>query len=273
MEIISSRNNPKIKRIRALKERKARQTSGLTLVEGIFPVGEAAAARAKGVRIETIVYAPSLLKSVFASGLVEQLAAQGVVCLAVSAEVFASLADKENPQGILAVVRPAHYDLEHLNPTNAAWCVALVSPQDPGNVGSIIRTMDAVGASALLLLNSDLDPYHPGMVRASMGTGLWMPIVATGFESFVRWARQHAYTIYGTSAHGVQDYLRQDYRTPCVLLLGSEREGLSADQRAACNALVRLPMRGRATSLNLAVACGVMLYTMLEKLTAQGKGK
>ncbi len=267
MEIISSRSNPKIKQIRALKERKGRQASGLTLVEGIFPVGEAVAARERGVQIEAIVYAPQSLKSVFAGGLVEQLASQGVPCYAVSEEVFASLADRENPQGILAVVRPAACELERLNPANASWVVALVSPQDPGNVGSILRTVDAVGASAVLLLNSDLDPYHPSALRASMGTAFWIPVATAGFEAFTRWARQHGYTIYGTSAHGYQDYRSQDYRAPCVLLMGSEREGLSADQRAACNALVRLPMRGRATSLNLAVACGVMLYAMLEKLT------
>jgi TrmH family RNA methyltransferase len=265
MELISSRNNPKIKQVRLLKERKRRQASGLAVVEGIFPVGEAvAAAQERKVSIDSIFYAPGMLKSVFASGLVERQASQGVPCYPTSEEVFASIADKDNPQGILAVVRPVTYSLEELSPQNAPWCVALVSPQDPGNVGSVLRTLDAVGASCLILLENSLDPYQPGVVRASMGLVFWKPVVSASFAEFVSWARRHTYHLYGTSAHGRGDYRQVKYRQPGVLLLGSEREGLTPDQRLACDVLVSLPMGGRATSLNLAVAAGVMLYAMRE---------
>jgi TrmH family RNA methyltransferase len=265
MELISSRNNLKIKQVRSLKERKARQASGLAVVEGIFPVGEAvAAAQERRVSIESIFYAPQLLKSVFASGLVDGQASQGVPCYATSEDVFTSLADKDNPQGILAVVRPASHSLEALNPQNASWNVALISPQDPGNVGAVLRTLDAVGADGLLLLESGLDPYQPGIVRASMGMVFWKPVVSASFTEFISWARAHAYHLYGTSARGRVDYRRVEYQEPCVLLLGSEREGLTPDQRAACDFLIRLPINGRATSLNLAVAAGVILYAMLE---------
>jgi TrmH family RNA methyltransferase len=265
MELISSRNNPKIKQVRSLKERKARLASGLAVVEGIFPVGEAvAAAQERRISIDSIFYAPQLLKSVFASGLVEAQVSQGVPCYATSEDVFSSIADKDNPQGILAVVRPASYSLEALNPQNAAWCVALVAPQDPGNVGAVLRTLDAVGADGLLLLESGLDPYQPGVVRASMGLVFWKPVVSTSFAKFISWVRRHAYHLYGTSAHGHVDYRGIEYHKPCVLLLGSEREGLTSDQRAVCDLLISLPMGGRATSLNLAVAAGVMLYAMLE---------
>lgn len=263
MELISSRNNPKIKQVRLLKERKERLASGLAVVEGIFPVGEAvAAAQEHRVSVKSIFYAPNLLKSVFASGLVDSLASKGVPCYATSEEVFTSMADKDNPQGILAVVRPASCSLEELSPQNAAWCVALVAPQDPGNVGTVLRTLDAVGAGCLILLENSLDPYQPGVVRASMGLVFWTPVVSASFVDFVAWARRHGYHLYGTSARGQEDYRHVAYQKPCVLLLGSEREGLSADQRAACDVLVSLPMGGRATSLNLAVAAGVMLYAM-----------
>lgn len=267
MELISSRNNAKIKQVRSLKERKARQASGLAVVEGIFPVGEAvAAAQERRVEVDSIYYAPQLLTSVFASGVVTSQAAQGVPCYATTEEVFASMADKDNPQGILAVVRPANHTLEELNPNIAAWCVALVSPQDPGNVGTVLRTLDAVGASCLLLLESSLDAYQPGVVRASMGLVFWKPVVSASFSEFLSWARGHAYHLYGTSARGQDDYRKVEYRKPCVLLMGSEREGLTSDQRLACDTLISLPMRGRATSLNLAVAAGVMLYAMQAKL-------
>jgi len=266
MTVITSRSNPKIKLARALRQRKTRQESGLFLVEGIHHVGQAVeASRSGGCEIDSLYYAPDLLSSAYARELVEALQQRGTPCHAVTAEVFTSLAEKENPQGILAVVRQHAYTLENLTPQNFPWGVALVAPQDPGNVGSILRTIDAVGASGLLLLENSADPYHPGAVRASMGTLFWYPVVSASFAAFTAWARRHGYHIYGTSAHGSQDYREvQAYPYPRILLMGSEREGLSAEQRQICEQIIRLPMQGHSSSLNLAVATGVLLYHMLE---------
>jgi TrmH family RNA methyltransferase len=262
--VLTGRNNPKIKQIRTLRQRKGRDETGLFLVEGIRHIGEAVEARAQ---IETLCYAPGLLTSTFAKELVETQQASGTLCLALEAEVFTSLADKENPQGLLAVVHKPTWTLNQLNPENFPWGVALLAPQDPGNIGTILRTLDAVGASGLLLLENSADPYHPSAVRASMGALFWYPVVQTSFVDFIRWAKAKSYTIYGTSAHGSTDYRSvEHYQLPLILLLGSEREGLSPEQAGQCDRLLRLPMRGRVTSLNLAVAAGVMLYDMLEKL-------
>ena len=261
---LAGKNNPKIKQIRALRQRKARDESGLFLVEGIRHVGEAIEARAQ---VETLCYAPALLTSTFARELVAEQEARGVPCLAVEAEVFSSLADKENPQGILAVVHKTIWSLNELTAENFPWGVGLVSPQDPGNIGAILRTVDAVGASGLLLLENSADPYHPSAVRASMGALFWHPVLQASFDEFIGWAKVQRYTLYGTSAHASVDYRSvTQYKKPLILLLGSEREGLSAAQAAQCDFLLRMPMHGRVTSLNLAVAAGVMLYTMLEKL-------
>jgi TrmH family RNA methyltransferase len=261
--VLTSRNNPQIKQIRALRQRKGRDESGLFLVEGIRHIGEAVEA---GRQLETLCYAPDLLTSPFAKELVEQQRAGGVTCLALDAASFASLTDKDHPQGLVAVLRKPSWSLSRLTAGNFAWGVALVEPQDPGNIGTILRTIDAVGASGLILLDNSADPYHPSAVRASMGALFWYPVLQTTFDEFTRWAKSQAYTIYGTSAHGSVDYRSVEvYPSPLILLLGSEREGLSAEQRQACDILLRLPMHGKATSLNLAVAAGVMLYAMLEK--------
>ncbi len=261
MELISSRNNPRIKEARALHQRKARQEARLFLVEGIRHVGEAVEA---GAPVEAIYYAPDLLTSEYASRLVAEQSTRGVACFATTPEVFASLADKENPQGLLAVVRQPQRRLAELNPGNFPWGVALVSPQDPGNLGSILRTIDAVGASGLILLESSVDLYHPAAVRASMGALFWYPAIQASFGEFREWAHGGGYHIYGSSAHGPQDYQQaRPYLTPRILLLGSEREGLTPEQQSACESVVRLPMRGKATSLNLAVAAGILLYAML----------
>lgn len=267
METITSRSNPKIKAVRALKQRKAREESGKYLVEGIWHTGEAAAAaRAGKLQFDSLFYAPGLLTSDFARGLVEELAQAGIPCYPTSPEVFDSIAEKDNPQGILAVVHQPLPRLSSLNPGNFPWGVALATPQDPGNLGTILRTVDAVGASGVLLLDSTLDTAHPGAVRASMGALFWHPPVSCTFTEFAAWAQQHRYHIFGTSARGSCDYREvETYPLPRILLMGSEQKGLSEEQRQACETLIRLPMQGRVSSLNLGVATGILLYEMLAR--------
>lgn len=273
MDLISSRSNPKIKQVRALRQRKSRQDTGLFIVEGIHPVGELVeAAAAKSVHtsfvcaVHGIYYAPELLHSDFAANLIAQQSARGVPCWAVTGEVFSSIAEKENPQGILAVASIRQPGLGDLTPNTFPWGVALVSPQDPGNAGTILRTINAVGASGLLLLESGVDPYHPSAVRASMGALFWCPVVTASFKDFSAWAGRLGYAVYGTSARASTEISQvQAYQRPMVLLLGSERQGLTPDQAGICQHMLRLPMHGRVTSLNLAVAAGVLLYDMLAK--------
>lgn len=263
MEIISSRSNPKIKSARALQQRKHRESKGSFLVEGIHQVGAAVEAQAK---IEGIYYAPELLKSQFALDLIDKVSGRDLPCYATTVEVFASLAGKENPQGLLAVVRQRQETLNDLNPSGFSWGVACIAPQDAGNVGTIMRTIDAVGASGLILLDGGVDAYHPTAVRASMGAIFRHPLVKASFREFSQWAQGYSYQVYGTSARGSLNYLQvSDYARPIILLLGDERQGLTLAQAEICQALVRLPMYGEVTSLNLAVAAGVMLYAMLEK--------
>lgn len=266
--VFVSRNNPKIKQIRSLHQRKGREETGLFIVEGIRHIGEAVEA---GMQIDSLSYAPDLLSSAYALELLAQQQARGTTCLALETAIFTSLADKENPQGILAVVRKPVWSLTQLHPDNFPWGVALVAPQDPGNIGTILRTIDAVGANGLLLLENSADPYHPSAVRASMGALFWVPVIQASFADFLQWSKGNSYTLYGTSAHDSHDYcLVEQYHFPLILLLGSEREGLSSEQRQACDLLLRLPMHGRATSLNLAVAAGVILYAMENSIADRG---
>jgi len=268
MTILTSPSNPKLKQVRLLlQQRKARAASGLFVVEGIRHVGEACAA---GAAVEYICYAPGLLESDFARQLIQEQEAAAVPCYPVAEEIFASLAEKDNPPGLLAVVRQPQHSLADL--AAQPWLVALVAPQDPGNIGSILRAMDAVGAGGLLLLDDpahkqhSADPYHPSAVRASMGALFWIPLVRVDFAAFVAWVGGQPHQVYGTSAHASQSYDQvQGYAPQRLLLLGSERAGLLPHQVDICHHLLRMPMKGRVTSLNLAVAAGVMLYQMLEK--------
>ncbi len=260
MDPISSRSNPRLKFLRSLRQRKGREAAGSFLVEGIRHVGEAVES---GVELEALYYAPELLTSEFGASLVTAQAEAGVPCFALTRAAFESVADKDNPQGLLGVARLPQRRLAEVNERNFRWGVALVAPQDPGNVGTILRTLDAVGASGLLLLESSVDIGHPTLVRASMGALFWIPVVQASFDDFHDWSQEHGYTVIGTSAHAERDYRdMKDYQLPLILLLGSERAGLTPKQVAACSTLVRLPMYGRTTSLNLAVAAGVLLYAL-----------
>lgn len=259
-ELISSSKNPLIKQIRALRQRKGRDDTGLFLVEGIHHVGEAIEA---GWGIETLVYAPDQLTSDFARALVEEQLRRRVHGAAVTPELLGVIAEKENPQGILAVVRQRQPCLEDVAKEHFRLGAALVTPQDPGNVGTILRTLDAVGADAIFLLDGGVDPYHPSSVRASMGTIFWKPPVQDSFDHFVKWASLNSCQLIGSSAHAKADY--RTYRRgdqPVILLLGSEQKGLSEEQLKSCDVTLSIPMEGRASSLNLAVAAGILLYAI-----------
>ena len=255
--LITSLSNPLVKQARALHQKKARLESGCFLVEGIHHVGEAVEA---GWEVDSVLYAPDLLTSSFARELVARLGAKPQP---VSAQVMESLADKDNPQGILAIVRQKQIEMDSLGSIKAA--AALVSPQDPGNVGTILRTLDAVGADALFLLDGGVELYHPTVVRSSMGTIFWKPVVQTPFDEFVKWSRKGNYQLIGTSAHGDVDYQTLVPELPWILVLGNEQKGLATEQTNACDVTVTLPMKGRVSSLNLAVAAGVLLYQYCEK--------
>src|SRR5512139_369266 len=245
--IITSLGNPLIKEARALHQKKGRAESGLFLVEGIHHVGEAVSA---GWELEAVLYAPELLTSEFARELLTRLP---IPPQPVSAQVMGSLADKENPQGILAMVRQRRNTLETVRLPIAsmpkAQCVALVSPQDPGNVGTILRTMDAVGADALFLLDSEdgmrssVELYHPTVIRSSMGTLFWKPVIQASFPEFAAWVRRGNYQLIGTSAHGDVEYQTFNPQRPWILVLGNEQKGLSPEQIRSCDVTVSLPMR------------------------------
>jgi TrmH family RNA methyltransferase len=262
VELISSHANPIVKKIRSLRVKKGREQTGLFVVEGVHHIGEAIQA---GWNVEMLVYAPELLSSLFAHRLVEQQLLNGVSCVALTRDLFALIAEKDNPQGILAIVHQRYINLDTLNPQDITNCAAIVSPQDPGNVGTILRTLDAVGADGLFLLDGGVELYHPTVVRSSMGTLFWKPVIRVSFTEFIQWVRKNGFQLVGSSAHFGADY--RDFQwgnKPTILLLGNEQKGLSKEQTAACEEMVSIPMKGRGSSINLAVAAGVLLYRMME---------
>jgi len=265
--MITSLANERIKAIRKLQDRKARQESGLFYVEGLRIVGAMAEqAGGRSAAIETLVVAPDLLKSDFGRQLVAAQQSRGVPVMEVSSEVFQRISLKEGPQGIAAVVRQRWTPLEavQLDEQSGVW-VALDSVADPGNLGTILRTLDAVGGQGVILLDQSTDPYDPSAVRASMGALFSLTLVKASLAEFASYKRKRGWTVVGTSDKARTDYHKYRYPQPLIVLMGSERQGLQEQHLALCDEVVSIPMLGKSDSLNLAVATAVVLYEILNQ--------
>ena len=262
MAVISSLTNARVKRIRALSNRKERDQTGQFFVEGIRGVTEAIQT---GALIDILVVAPELLTSQAGRAIVERQQRRRTPLLEVTADVFESISLRNGYQGLGAVVRQRWEPLAHVRLASELCWVALDAVQYPGNLGTILRTSDAVGGAGIILLGRTTDPYDPLAARASLGAIFSQRLVRTNFAEFAAWKQQHRYMVVGTSAAAATDYREAAYQPPLVLLMGSERRGLSPEQQALCDTMVRIPMVGRSNSLNLAVATGVMLYQIFHQ--------
>ncbi|MCL4561091.1 MAG: RNA methyltransferase [Chloroflexi bacterium] len=211
-------------------------------------------------KIEALVVAPDLLSSSFGRELIHDAATKDLPIFEVSGEIFKSISVKEGPQGIGAVACQRWMEIEMLQLAPGDQWIALDAVQDPGNLGTILRTSDAVGGKGVVLLEHSTDPYDPTALRASMGAIFAQGLVRANLEQFADWKTRSHYSVIGTSGGVKCDFHHAEYPDPLVLLMGSERQGLSARHLELCDQVVAIPMVGRSDSLNLAVATGVMLY-------------
>jgi RNA methyltransferase, TrmH family len=256
--IVTSLQNEQVKFIRSLEMRKIRRETGLFSVEGAALI---VTARDNGWLPRTLVYAAAEHQRPIVGGLVEWALAAGADCLEVTEAIIAKLAAKENPQNVMAVFEQRWASLPDAGsePTGGAW-LALEQVRDPGNLGTIVRTADAVGARGVILIGASCDPYSPEAARATMGSIFSVPLVRLDHPGFMRWLEAWPGDVVGTHLSGADDFRKVAYRSPTLLVMGSEGAGLSPELAAACTRLVKIPMAGRLDSLNLAVATALALY-------------
>ena len=262
---ITSTANPLIKRLqRLLAQRKQRQAEGTFVVEGIRGVWQALES---GADVELLVLAPDLLTSEPAWAMLEREWDAGRRVVTVSPAVYAGLAEREHPSGLAAVVRMTSTSLDALPVDREALFVGLYQVGNPGNLGTILRTLDAVGGTGLITIGDATDPYHPAAVRASMGALFTLPVASVREPAALRaWCREQGIGIVTTSDRAPIEHWSARYPERCLLLFGNEGEGLPEALLAAGDMAVRIPMYGGADSLNLAVAAGVLLYEVRRQL-------
>jgi TrmH family RNA methyltransferase len=260
--VITSTANDRIRAIRALKRRKERDARGLAYVEGIRSV---LGAIESGADIALLVVAPDLLNSERANEALTTAEATGIERLEVSRQVFESLTNRDGPQGIAAVIRQRWRSLKGVEIEDGDRWVVLTAIQDPGNLGTVLRTADASGATGLILLEAGADPWDRTAMRASTGAVFTQQLIRADWTTFATWARATGAMIVGATDDATTSYRGASYGPRTLLLMGSEREGLTEVQRQFCDQLVAIPMQGSVDSLNLGVAASLVLYEVMHQ--------
>jgi TrmH family RNA methyltransferase len=255
--LITSLTNPTVKAVRGLHMRKEREESGLFLAEGLKIVIDAIDL---GHAPRILMYGPDAGSHLVVQRAVRATRAAGGEVIEVNRDVLEKVSRRDNPQAVVAVFRQAYTPLAEIRPHDAPCWVALQAVRDPGNLGTIVRTADAAGCGGVILVGDCTDPFSVEAVRATMGSVFAVKIAKATVEEFLAWRASWPGSVVGTLLSAMHDYRSADYRRPTMILMGNEQQGLPPDLAAACDVNVKIPMRGRADSLNLSVATGIMIY-------------
>ena len=257
---ITAYSNPLIKRVRQLREKRHRREEGLFLAEGLRILTEA---RESGRIPEYLFFARDSAGHPLVRALIADVEAAGGEAIETVPDILSKLSGKDNPQAVVGVFPEFATSLDSLDRSSAdIWLVA-ERLRDPGNLGTILRTGDAVGAGGLILIGECVDPFSVEAVRASMGALFTVPIVQADWTEFLAWLRAGPGQLVGLSLDTDTDYRAATYQAPTFLLTGNEAQGLPDVYETECDLLVKLPMLGKADSLNAAVATAVMAYEVL----------
>ena len=261
-DTITSAANDEVKRLRALHERKFRKQTGWFLAEGVRICHEAIDL---GWVMHRLAFAAGREDDQQVERLLAGLVGSKGRALPMTPSLLQRISRKENPQIVLGAFEQRWVSFDHIDARNDETWVALDRVRDPGNLGTIMRSADAVGASGLILIGDCTDPYSVEAVRASMGAVFNTPIIACSEIAFLKFAASWQGRIVGTALSASIDYRKADFKRPLIMLMGNEQSGLTDNLMRACSQLIKLPMLGRSDSLNLAVATGIVLYETMPR--------
>lgn len=261
VKIISSPSNPIIKDIKALEMRKRRKETGLFIVEGLRSVIEGVEL---GACLKYIAFHASMTDKPELQKCIDHCEKSKGMAMEVTSEILAKLSHKDNPQSVIGVFEQRFQSLKYIKPEKSKCWVVLEQVRDPGNLGTIIRTVDAIGADGVILVDQCCDPYSVEAVRATMGSLFSVPLIQTTRDDFIVWRAGWTGDVIGTTLQTSVDFRETTPKKPMILMMGNEQAGLSDALRNIATTCIRLPMNGRADSLNLSVATGICLYALLE---------
>jgi TrmH family RNA methyltransferase len=257
--LVAHSRDPRFLNLRTLQTPQGRSRTGLYLIEGVRHLARAVECQAP---IESVFVDPSVLSNRFGQKLLHKLRQSGIPVIQLTPPIYRELTRALEPQGIGAVVRQRWIPLAQARPSRTSFWLAVEAIDSPGNLGTIIRTGEAAGVSGIFLLGSSTDPWDPAAVRASMGSLFSQKLVRCTVREFTHWAKAFGVLTIGSSPSGLLAYKALRCRWPAVLLIGSERQGLSEQLIEFSDFMVRIPMHGGCDSMNAAVAAGVLLFEM-----------
>ncbi len=259
---ITGFSNPLVKQVRGLRDKKNRRAEGLFLAEGLRILTEALDA---GIPPKMLWHAPEGGAHPLVQKLARETEATGGEVFVTSTGILSKLSGKDNPGAVIGVYPEMLTPLTALDrAASGIWLVA-ERLRDPGNLGTILRTGDAVGAGGLILIDDCTDPFSVEAVRASTGAIFTPKVAPARWPEFVRWLRSAPGQLVGTSLNTDNDYQDPRYEAPTFLLIGNESQGLPEAYEKECDLLVKMPMMGKADSLNAAMATAVMAYEVLNQ--------
>jgi TrmH family RNA methyltransferase len=256
---VTAFSNATVKLLRSLRDKKARRAEGLFLAEGLRILTEA---RDSGRLPDIVAFSPEGAKHPLAAEIIAAAEAAGGDAIETTPDILSKMSGKDNPQMLIGAYRQPDSSLERIDRKTAPLWIVAQALRDPGNIGTVLRTGDAAGAGGLILIDDCADPFSVEAVRASMGALFTQEIAIARWPDFTAWLRSGEGQLIGTSLKAMNDYLEADYRQPCFLLIGNEQQGLPAEYEAECDLLVKIPMAGRADSLNAAMAAAVMAFAI-----------
>ena len=256
---VTAFSNSTVKLLRSLRDKKTRRSEGLFLAEGLRILTEA---RDSGMLPEIVAFSAEGARHPLAAEIIAATESAGGDAVETTPDILSKMSGKDNPQMLLGAYRQPGTSLERIDRAKAPLWIVAQALRDPGNIGTILRTGDAVGAGGLILIDDCADAFSVEAVRASMGALFTQEIATARWPEFISWLRSGAGQLVGTSLKTTHDYLDAEYEQPCFLLIGNEQQGLPADYAAECDLLVKIPMAGRADSLNAAMATAVMAFAI-----------
>ena len=260
---IESLSNPLVKRMRLLREKRHRRAEGLFLAEGLRIATEA---REAGILPRWLFLAEEGAAHPLARALIDATLASGGEVIDTTPAILSKLSGKDNPQTIVGIYAEPRTALSDLDRDAAPIWLVAERLRDPGNLGTMLRTGDAVGAGGLILLGESTDPYGVEAVRASMGAIFTQRLVQAEWDEFLPWLRSGRGELVATwLGDDTKDYQAVRYAAPTFILIGNESQGLPQAYAEAADVRVKMPMMGKADSLNAAVAAAVMAYEVLNQ--------
>ncbi len=260
---ITGFSNPTVKALRALRDKKHRKAAGKFLAEGLRLLTDA---RECGHLPEVLVMAEGRDPHLLLSALEADVIAAGGEVIETSADILSKITGKDNPQAVCGVFAEFDTSLAALDRSKARIWLVAQALRDPGNLGTMLRTGDAVGAGGLILIDDCADPFSAEAVRASMGAIFTQQVAQARWEEFLPWLRGGSGQLVAASLRDAVPYRGAPYAAPCFIMVGNESRGLPEEYELACDLRVTMPMKGRADSLNAAVAGAVLAYEVLERL-------